>query len=145
MYSGNTLGEFALIDSYDYAIPCLTWAIDGLAGYIMAHRNPFSATNHRGILIPRTADIDLDYIKFALEPLFRQAKKGRTGDRGENEYTSLPPFMLQNIKVGVPVDKSGAISIDLQREVAETHLLVEQYRHEIEAKLTAILNQKIEF
>lgn len=76
LYSGNTFGEFAFIDSYDYDTPCLTWAIDGLAGYMMVHKTPFSATNHRGILLPKTADIDIDYIKFALQPLLREAKKG---------------------------------------------------------------------
>lgn len=145
LYSGNTFGEFAFIDNYDYCIPCLSWAIDGLAGYIMVHKAPFSATNHRGILIPKVENIDLDYIKFVLEPLFRQAKKGRTGDNGENEYTSLPPSMLKNIKVGLPVDEAGAISIDLQREIAEIHLSVEQYRHDIAEKLEVLLNQQIEF
>lgn len=145
LFSGNTFGEFAFIDSYDYDIPCLTWAIDGLAGHMMVHKTPFSATNHRGILLPKTADIDIDYIKFALEPLLRQAKKGRVGDNGENEYTSLPPFMLNDIEVGVPVDEAGEISIDLQREIAASYLAVEQYRHEILKKLDALLEQRIAY
>jgi restriction endonuclease S subunit len=145
LFSGNTFGEFAFIDSYDYDTPCLTWVIDGLAGYMTAHKTPFSATNHRGILLPKTANIDIDYIKFALEPLFRQAKKGRVGDNGENEYTSLPPFMLKNIEVGIPVDGAGKISLDLQREIAASYLTIEQYRREILHKLDAILVQRIEY
>jgi hypothetical protein len=145
LYSGNTFGEFAFIDSYDYDIPCLSWAIDGLAGHMMVHKAQFSATNHRGILLQKTADIDIDYIKFALEPLFRQAKKGRVGDNGENEYTSLPPFMLKDIEVGIPVDETGAISMDLQREIAASYLAIEQYRREILGKLDALLNQRIEY
>lgn len=145
LYSGNTFGEFAFIDSYDYDTPCLTWAIDGLAGYMMVHSTPFSATNHRGILLPKTTDIDIDYIKFALQPLFRQAKKGRVGDNGENEYTSLPPFMLNDIEVCIPVDETGEISLDLQREIAASYLAIEQYRREILSKLDALLNQRIEY
>lgn len=145
VYSGNTFGEFARIDSYDYDTPCLTWAIDGLAGYMMAHKTPFSATNHRGVLIPKTKDIDLDYIKFALEPILRQAKKGRVGDNGENEYTSLPPFMLRDIEIGIPVDETGAISIEIQREIAAVYLSMEQYRREIASKLDALLKQRIEY
>jgi len=145
LYSGNTFGEFAFIDSFDYDTPCLTWAIDGLAGYMMVHEAPFSATNHRGILLPKTANIDINYIKFALEPLLRQAKKGRVGDRGENEYTSLPPFMLADIEVGIPVDEAGEISIGLQREIADSYLTIEQYRHEIICKLDALLSQCIEY
>lgn len=112
---------------------------------MMVHNTPFSATNHRGILIPKTADVDLNYMKFALEPLFRQAKKGRVGDNGENEYTSLPPFMLKNIEVGIPVDETGKIKVDLQREIAEKHLAVEQYRHEVLEKLDILLQQRIEY
>ena len=145
LYSGNTFGEFAFIDSFDYDTPCLTWAIDGLAGYMMVHKAPFSATNHRGILLPKTADIDIDYIKFALEPLLRQAKKGRVGDKGENEYTSLPPFMLRDIEVGIPVDGNGNIIIELQREIAASYLAIEQYRSEILAELDALLKQRIEY
>ncbi len=145
LYSGNTFGEFAFIDSYDYDMPCLTWAIDGLAGYMMVHKSPFSATNHRGILIPQTTDIDLDYIKFALEPLLRQAKKGRIGDNGENEYTSLPPFMLKDIEVGIPVDETGKININMQREIATKYLAIEQYRRDILANLDTLLNQRIDY
>ena len=145
LYSGNTFGEFAFIDSYDYDTPCLTWAIDGLAGHMMVHKTQFSATNHRGILLPKTANIDIDYIKFALEPLLRIAKKGRVGDNGENEYTSLPPFMLNDIEVGIPVDETGAISIDLQHEIAASYLAIEQYRREILGKLDTLLEQRIEY
>ena len=145
LYSGNTFGEFAYIDRCDYDTPCLSWAIDGLAGYMMVHKAPFSATNHRGILLPKRADIDIDYIKFALEPLLRQAKKGRIGDNGENEYTSLPPFMLNDIEVGVPVDETGEISLDLQHEIAASYLAIEQYRREILGKLDALLTQRIEY
>ncbi|MEK0452586.1 MAG: hypothetical protein AGIKBDMD_00522 [Synergistaceae bacterium] len=145
LYSGNTFGEFAFINSYDYDTPCLTWTIDGLAGYMMVHKTPFSATNHRGILLPKIEDVDIDYFKIALEPLLRQAKKGRIGDNGENEYTSLPPFMLKDIEVGVPVDEAGQISIELQREIADSYLVIEQYRRDILGKLDALLDQRIEY
>lgn len=95
--------------------------------------------------MPKTADIDIDYIKFALQPLLREAKKGRIGDNGENEYTSLPPFMLKEVEVGIPVDETGKISIELQREIASSYLAIEQYRHEVLGKLDALLNQSIEY
>lgn len=75
LFSGNTSGEFARIDSFDYNTPALSWAIDGLAGYIMIHRSPFSATNHRGVLLPKDSNIDLSYVKMVLEPVFRELKK----------------------------------------------------------------------
>jgi type I restriction-modification system DNA methylase subunit len=119
LFSGNTTRCFASIDSYDYDKPCLSWAIDGLAGYMMKHEIPFSATNHRGVLVPKSENIDLGYVMMVLEPLFRALKKGRVGDVGENEYTSLPPFMIKQLEFDVPVQDNGDFDILAQRELSE--------------------------
>lgn len=135
LYSGNTFGEFANIDSFDYDIPCLSWAIDGLAGYVMIHETPFSATNHRGILVRKSEKIDLHYAKFILEPIFRELKKGREGDNGQNEYTSLPPFMIKDISVPVPIDGNGEPDLIAQREIIEKHMTIQQVKGNVlEAK-----------
>ena len=131
LYSGNTFGPFAQIDSYDYNVPALTWAIDGLAGYMMIHRSPFSATNHRGILLLKDTNIDLEYAKYTLEPIFRELKKGRQGDNGENEYTSLPPFMIQSVKFAVPVDHDGEPWLDKQKEIAAGYVTLEQTKETV--------------
>ncbi len=144
LYSGNTFGEFAHIDSYDYDTPCLTWAIDGLAGYMMVHRVPFAATNHRGILLSKRENIDLDYVKGVLEPLLRAEKKGRVGDKGENEYSSLTPSMIADIKIPFPIDENGRVSLELQREKARQFLLANQLRDEIAQKQERIRNIHIE-
>ena len=130
-------------DSYDYDIPALTWAIDGLAGYMMVHTEPFSATNHRGILVPKNPDIDLEYAKHILEPIFRELKKGRQGDNGTNEYTSLPPFMIKSVKLSVPVNKSGFPDLAKQKEIAQEYLSVKQCKQEILNKLDDLLAKKI--
>lgn len=121
VYSGNTVNAFATIDSFDYNSPSLSWVIDGLAGYIMYHDVPFSATNHRGILLPKSENIDLHYAKLALEPLFREAKKGRLGSKGQNEYTSLPPFMVQDLKFEIPVDENGKYDLGTQKDYSVLH------------------------
>lgn len=131
LYSGNTFGPFAQIDSYDYNVPALTWAIDGLAGYMMIHRSPFSATNHRGILLLKDTNIDLEYAKYTLEPIFRELKKGRQGDNGENEYTSLPPFMIQSVKFAVPVDHDGEPWREKQKEIAAGYVTLEQTKETV--------------
>lgn len=145
LFSGNTFGEFAQIDSYDYDVPCLSWTIDGLAGYMMVHNAPFSATNHRGVLIPKTEHLDLHYMKYILEPLFRSLRKGREGDQGQNEYTSLPPFMIENVQVGLPVDEDGTISLIAQQKIAKQYLLIEQCKKEVADKLNALIQQKVSF
>lgn len=130
LYSGNTTSVFAEIDSYDYSMHCLSWAIDGLAGYMMLHCTPFSATNHRGILLPRTEYIDIRYAKYILEPIFREAKKGRLGENGENEYTSLPPFMVKDLEFEVPVDKNGIYDLSAQSIIVEQFSAVSDIKHE---------------
>ena len=141
VYSGNTFGTFAHINTFDYEKPCISWAIDGLAGYIMVHCDEnFSATNHRGVLIPLNDKINLEYAKFVLEPLFRRNKKGRIGGDGKsNEYTALPPFMIENIKFSLPIDENGDIDIDKQNEfvekilsVKELNVKIENYKKQIE-------------
>ena len=134
LYSGNTFGRFAEIDAFDYHKPCLTWAIDGLAGYIMLHEEPFSATNHRGILIPKTDKIDLHYAKYILEPIFREIKKGREGANGENEYTSLPPFMVNNVVFPVPVDENGEPDLTAQKEIARRYTTIGQVKEAVAEK-----------
>jgi type I restriction-modification system DNA methylase subunit len=99
LFSGNTLGVFANINTFDYNKPCLSWAIDGFAGYMMIHNDGFSATNHRGVLLPKINNINLDYIKYIVEPIFRSMKKGRFGNDGKNEYTTLPSFIFKNKKI----------------------------------------------
>ena len=143
VFSGNTFGEFAKIDTYDYDIPCLTWAIDGLAGYMMIHETPFSATNHRGVLVPKIENLDLNYVKYLLEPIFRELKKGREGSNGENEYTSLPPFMIKKVMIDLPIDESGQLDLNAQKEISKKYLALEQYKQDIVAKLQALIDQKV--
>lgn len=109
----------------------------------MVHDSPFSATNHRGVLIPKTSDINLTYAKYVLEPIFRELKKGREGENGENEYTSLPPFMIKGISVPFPVDDNGNISLAAQKEIANKYLMLEQCKKEMSEKFNTLIMQKI--
>lgn len=143
VFSGNTFGEFARIDSADYEGEALSWAIDGLAGYIMIHRSPFSATNHRGVLIPKRNDLDLTYLKSVLEPVFRELKKGREGDNGENEYTSLPPFMIKDVKIPMPVDSNGNPLLSEQQRMASEYDSLASVRLQIKEQRAILSESKI--
>ena len=72
---GKHFWGICVCDTADYNTPCLSWVIDGLAGYLMFHSSEFSATNHRGVLLPKFSDINLQYAKFIMEPIFRNAKR----------------------------------------------------------------------
>lgn len=139
LFSGNTEGVFAMIDTYDYDGEYLTWAKDGLAGYIMFHNGKFALTGHRGILIPtdKCKNIDLKYIKYVLEPIFRSNKKGREGDLGKNEYTTLNTNMINKLKdtIPIPIKKDGAFDLKKQKELAAKYEQIETVKVELINKI----------
>ena len=122
LFSGNTEGAFDSIDTYDYDGEYLTWAKDGLAGFLMIHNGRFSLTGHRGILLPtdKCVNIDLTYIKYVLEPVFRAMKKGREGDLGKNEYTTLNSDMIKKMKstIPIPICDDGSYDLNQQKDLA---------------------------
>lgn len=139
LYSGTTTGDYAKINVAEYSGEYLTWCIDGLAGYMMYHNEEFSLTCHRGVLIPtdKCENIDLKYIKYVLEPIFRKRKKGREGDLGKNEYTSLKPIVIKRMKdtIPIPVKEDGTFDIQKQRELAEKYEQIEEMKRNISQKI----------
>lgn len=142
LYSGNTEGIFDMVDAYDYDGEYLTWAKDGLAGYMMLHNGKFSLTGHRGILIPtdKCMNIDLKYIKFVLEPIFRANKKGREGDLGKNEYTTLNSDMIKKMKdtIPIPVKDDGSFDLEKQKELAAKYEQIEIIKKELMDKINEL-------
>ena len=135
LFSGNTDGIFDKINSYDYDGEYLTWAKDGLAGYMMIHSGKFALTGHRGILIPTDIcqNIDLKYIKYVLEPLFRAHKTGREGDLGKNEYTTLNSDMIKKITetIPIPIKDDGSFDIKMQKELANRYEQIDEIKTEL--------------
>ena len=143
LYSGTTFGAYDLINRADYNGEYLSWCIDGLAGYMMYHNESFSITCHRGVLIPRDdvdfSNIDLKYIKYVLEPVFRKRKKGREGDLGKNEYTSLKPTAIRMMKdtIPIPVKEDGSFDLDKQKELAAKYEQIDEIK-------TGLINKILE-
>lgn len=147
VYSGNTVSYYDKINEYTYDGEYLTWAKDGLAGYIMYHNEKFSITNHRGILIPteNCKNIDLHFIKYMLEPIFRRNIKGRLGLEGKNEYTTLSKEMIKNIKekIPVPITDNGEFDLKKQREIANEIEKVNKIKETIINKIDELINRII--
>ncbi|MDE5780365.1 MAG: restriction endonuclease subunit S [Lachnospiraceae bacterium] len=139
LYSGTTTGEYARINKAEYNGEYLTWCIDGLAGYIMYHNEAFSLTCHRGVLLPtdKCKNIDLKYIKYILEPIFRKRKKGREGDMGKNEYTSLKPIAIKRMvdTIPVPVKEDGTYDMQKQKELAEKYEQIDGIKNSLFQKI----------
>lgn len=139
LYSGNTEVSFDMVDSYDYDGEYITWAKDGLAGYMMLHEGKFSITGHRGILIPKDIckNIDLSYVKYLLEPIFRKNKKGREGDLGKNEYTTVNSVMINKMKetIPIPIKEDGSFDLEKQKELASKYRKIDEIKADLENKI----------
>lgn len=147
LYSANTETEFANINSYDYDGEFITWTKDGLAGYLMILKNKFSITSHRGILIPKKElkGINLNYIKYILEPIFRRNKKGREGELGKNEYTTLNTVMIKklNIHVPIPINLDGTYDLEKQKEIANMYRQIDEIKQGLIEKIKSLVEIKI--
>lgn len=148
VYSGNTFNEFAKIDSFDFDGEYLTWAKDGLAGYIMYHNEKFCITNHRGILIPteNCKNIDFEYVKLVLEPIFRRNIKGRLGVNGKNEYTTLSKDMILNIKetIEIPVTDTGEFDLHKQKDIVYKMKKIDDIKSTVIEQIDYLINTSIE-
>lgn len=142
LFSGNTEGVFDMVDTFDYDGEYLTWAKDGLAGFMMLHNGKFSLTGHRGILIPtdKCKNVDFTYIKFVLEPIFRANKKGREGDLGKNEYTTLNSDMIKKMKdtIPIPILSDGSYDLSKQKQLANKYEQIESIKQGLSNRIAEV-------
>ncbi len=134
-------GVFGCINSYMKDGKYLLWNTDGLAGYIKITNGKFSYTNIVGIMIPTNYydmnSINLDYLKYYLEPIFRKNRKGRFGINGKNEYTKINSTMIKNlnIKIPIPITNNGDYDIEKQREIAQKIATIESIKQDLYNKI----------
>ena len=123
----------------------MTWSTNGFAGTILLLNGKFSINGDRGILIPKDGrtDLDFDYMKYTLEPIFRELAKGRKGDNCQDEFTKLYPSMLEEVMIPVPVDCNGNISLTAQKEISAKYLAVDECKSEMISRLNILLQQRI--
>lgn len=145
VYSASSQKPLTYLDTFDYDGRYMTWSTNGFAGTILILDGKFSINGDRGILVPKDGrtDLDFDYMKFTLEPIFREMAKGRKGDNGEDEFTKLYPSMLSDVMIPVPVDDIGNIDLCAQKEIAQKYLAIQQCQQEVASKLGGLISQKI--
>lgn len=145
VYSASSQKPLTHLDTFDYDGRYMTWSTNGFAGTILILDGKFSINGDRGILVPKDGrtDLDFDYMKFTLEPIFREMAKGRKGDNGEDEFTKLYPSMLSDVMIPVPADDNGDIDLYAQKEIAKKYLAIQQCQQEVASKLGGLISQKI--
>lgn len=145
VYSANNYEPIAFMNYYDYDGRYLTYSKNGCAGYITIIDGRFSANGDRCVITIKDEYndvIDLWYLKYFLEPIFRSNKKGRLGDKGKNEFTKLNSSMIKrmNIMVPIPVDEEGAFDLEKQKEIAEKYLCIDEIKQGIKEKIEQLIS-----
>ena len=145
VYSASSQKPLTFIDTFDFDGRYMTWSTNGFAGTMLILDGKFSINGDRGILVPKDnrTDLDFDYMKFTLEPIFREMAKGRKGDNGEDEFTKLYPSMISDVMVPVPIDGDGNIDLSAQKQIAAKYLAVQQCQQDVVDKLNSLIKQKI--
>lgn len=138
VYSASNIAPLTFIDSFDYDGKYLTWATNGFAGYIKVLNERFSINGDRGVLIPKTDKIDIDYVKFTLEPILRTLAKGRKGDKGGDEFTKVYPSMVENVTISIPTLTDGDFDIQAQKAIAEKYNKIEEIKSLLSFELKKI-------
>lgn len=138
VYSASNIAPLTFIDSFDYDGKYLTWATNGFAGYIKVLDDRFSINGDRGVLIPKTDKIDIDYIKFILEPILRELAKGRKGDKGGDEFTKVYPSMVENVSIAIPTLPDEDFDIQAQKTIAEKYNKIEEIKSLLLSELKKI-------
>lgn len=117
-----------------YFKDCLTYNIDGFAGYVFYRKGKFSLSEKVRPLIIRDEYRDFlnpEFLKFAIEPIFRNNRKGRLGEDEKNEYTKLYINMIEELEISIPIDKDGKFDIKRQKEIVSKYKAVEEIKNSI--------------
>jgi type I restriction-modification system DNA methylase subunit len=156
VYSSNTKEEGLLIKIKEeyikhkdkYYEPCLTWAIDGDAGSLfvrnIGNKNKekeskylFTINNHSGILLPKKDNMDLEYMKIILEPMFKKSSRSYNNKKvGSNQ--------IENLIIKVPIKSNGEYDLDKQKKIAEKYIEIERIKKQISTELIQIVDMKVD-
>ncbi len=144
VYSASNQSPLTYIDTYDYSGNFLTWATNGFAGHVKTIKGKFSINADRGLLICKKENINIEYIKYYLEPVLRGLAKGRIGDNRKDEFTKVYPSMMSSIKLSLPVNTNGNIDLDTQNQVAEQIKLIDELKLKVSEYQEYIKKVKVE-
>jgi type I restriction-modification system DNA methylase subunit len=117
---------------------CLGWNREGSVGYVFYHQHKFTTNDHhRPLLIKDKFKnvLDPDYIKIVLqELLFKQGFRwSKTASKEK----------VQELKIELPVDEKGNISLEIQNRLSERARKIEEIKRKIKEKSNYLTNIKV--
>lgn len=143
LYSADNSSVFEYVDFYDYDGEYLTLSTGGIAGVITILNGKFSVNGSRAVLIPKSKDIDINYIRYVAQPIFRSKAQGRRGVNGENEFTNLSTTVLKKIQIPLPI-KDDKYDLLKQKEIAQKYSKVETHKKNLINDKRTLLQSEID-
>ena len=82
-----------------------------------------------------------------LESVFRANKKGREGDLGKNEYTTLNSHMIKTMKdtIPIPVQDDGSFDLEQQKMLALKYEKINKIKKELIHKVSKLININVTY
>lgn len=145
VYSANNNGPLAYSNFYDYDGTYLTISVNGIAGKVTTIKEKFSVNGDRIVLMPLEENIDLNFIKYTIEPILRSNSKGRMGHDGQNEFTKLSSEIMEKIKISIPIDDSGDFDLNAQKDIALKYQKIDEIKKSLAEKIDNLCPIGIKF
>ena len=70
-------------------------------------------------------------MKFVIEPIFRNNRKGRLGESEKNEYTKLYINMIEDIEIKIPIINDETFDLEKQREIVRKYKAIGEMKNSI--------------
>lgn len=86
----------------------------------------------------------MNYVKYIIEPILRQNKKGRAGHDGQNEFTKLSFSILDKVRIPIPIKPDGMYDEAAQKDIAQKYNCYMRLRIILLKKIGSIINTRIE-
>lgn len=139
VYSADNDKPLGYMNHYDNDGEFLTISINGIAGKITIFNGKFSVNADRVVCIPRE-EVDIRYIRYVAEPIFRNSIKGRKGDLGKNEFSKLTPDMIKRLLIPIPIKEDGIFDLEIQKQLAAKYQQIEDIKSNLYEKVKKLLD-----
>ncbi|AVK48925.1 hypothetical protein AXY43_13325 [Clostridium sp. MF28] len=136
-----------IITKVRYFEDCLTYNIDGTAGYVFYRKGKFSLSEKvKPLIIVNTYKdyIDENYLKYILQPIFRMNTRGRKGPNGENEFSKIGKNIIQDLFIPIPVKEDGKFDLETQKLIANKYKKAETIKNALCKQIDETLKITIE-
>lgn len=145
MYSASNTTPLTNLNHYDYDGDYLTWSTNGFGGFLRILSGKFSVNGDRGVLIPKKdVEINIWYLRYALQPILRDLAKGRKGDKGKNEFTKVPLAIVKKVMIDIPVNEKGEIDPKAQLELIDKYKVAETLQDYVKGQILELNDTTID-